>query len=85
MCKLVSKLSKNQASKVKEVGKPREWVKLVYSETPTKVNVKQGYLFDEEDFYRVIGDTSETLVRKVKVISITKKKKVRKYEKRSRI
>ena len=57
------------------MSKPAEWVKLVYSETPTKANVKQGYLFDEGDFYRVIGDASETLVRKNKVISITKRKK----------
>ncbi len=50
------------------------WVKLVYSETPDKANVKQGILFDEGDFFRIVGDTSETLVNKVKVISITKKK-----------
>ena len=55
-----------------------EWVKLVYSETPTKANVKQGYLYEHGDFYKVVGDTSETLVRKGKVISITKK--VKKYE-----
>lgn len=63
--------------------KPTEWVKLVYSETPEKANVKQGYLYDEGDFFRIVGDSSETLVRKVKVISITKKineKKVRNYE-----
>jgi len=58
-----------------------DWVKLVYSETPDKANVKQGFLYDEGDFYRVIGDTSETLVRKIKVISITKRiQKVRKYD-----
>ena len=51
----------------------QEWVKLVYSETPTKANVKQGYLFDEGDFFRVVGDSTETLIRKMKVISITKK------------
>ena len=32
------------------------------------------FLFDEGDFYRVIGDNSETLVKKIKVISITKKR-----------
>ncbi len=65
------------------MSKQAEWVKLVYSETPTKVNVKQGYLFDEDDFYRVVGDASETLVRKSKVISISKrKKKVKKYDKK---
>ena len=57
------------------MSKPAEWVKLVYSETPTKVNVKQGYLFDEDDFYRIVGDASETLVRKNKVISISKRKR----------
>lgn len=62
-----------------------DWVKLVYSETPTKANVKQGFLYDEGDFYRVIGDTSDTLVRKIKVISITKRRqKVRKYDKRTK-
>jgi hypothetical protein len=62
-----------------------EWVKLVYSETPTKANVKQGFLFDEGDFYKIVGDSSETLVRKIKVISITKKtQEVREYEKRAR-
>jgi hypothetical protein len=62
--------------------KTQEWVKLVYSETPTKANVKQGYLFDEGDFFRIVGDSSETLVRKIKVISITKKSnKVRGYGK----
>ena len=50
-----------------------EWVKLVYSETPTKANVKQGYLYEDDLFFRVVGDTSETLVRKDKVISITKR------------
>ncbi len=49
------------------------WVKLIFSETPTKANVKQGYLYDEGDFYRIIGDRSEALVRKSKVISITLK------------
>lgn len=69
-----------------DLSKPAEWVKLVYSETPTKVNVKQGYLFDEDDFYRVVGDASETLVRKNKVISITKrKKKVIRHDKQIRI
>jgi hypothetical protein len=58
------------------------WVKLVYNETPTKVNVKQGYLHDEGDFYKIIGDRSETYVRKGKVISISKKrKKVRSHVK----
>ncbi len=57
-----------------------DWVKLVYNETPTKANVKQGYLYDEGDFFRVIGDNHDTLVRKLNVISITKKtKQVRKY------
>jgi len=71
---------------VLDLSKPAEWVKLVYSETPTKVNVKQGYLFDEDDFYRVVGDASETLVRKNKVISITKrKKKVIRHDKQIRI
>ena len=55
------------------LNKQADWVKLVYSETPTKANVKQGFLFDEGDFFKVVGDTSETLVRKIKVISITKK------------
>lgn len=65
------------------LSKPAEWVKLVYSETPTKVNVKQGYLFDEDDFYRIVGDASETLVRKNKVISITKRiKKVIQHDKK---
>jgi len=50
------------------------WVKLVFNETPQKAIVKQGYLFDEGEFFRVVGDNSETLVRKVKVISITKKR-----------
>ncbi len=69
-----------------DLSKPAEWVKLVYSETPTKVNVKQGYLFEEDDFYRVVGDASETLVRKNKVISITKrKKKVIRHDKQIRI
>ena len=49
------------------------WVKLVFNETPEKAIVKQGYLFDEGEFFRVVGDNSETLIRKVKVISITKK------------
>ena len=51
-----------------------DWVKLVFNETPTKAVVKQGFLFDEGDFYRIVGDNTETLVRKIKVISITKKK-----------
>ncbi len=64
-----------------------EWVKLVYNETPEKANVKQGYLFDEGDFFRVVGDSSETLVRKLKVISITKKAqpRVRNYERKIRL
>jgi hypothetical protein len=62
-----------------QLDKSGDWVKLVYSETPSKANVKQGYLFDEGDFFRIVGDTTETLVRKIKVISITKKK-VRQYE-----
>jgi hypothetical protein len=71
---------------VKQLNEPADWVKLVYSETPTKANVKQGYLFDEGDFYKIVGDSSETLVRKLKVISITKKtQKVREYEKNIRI
>jgi len=52
-----------------------DWVKLVFSETPSKANVKKGYLYDEGDFFRVVGDQSETLVRKSKVISITKNHK----------
>jgi len=52
-----------------------DWVKLVYNETPSKANVKQGFLFDDGDFYRVVGDTSETYVRKLNVISITRKKR----------
>ena len=63
------------------MNKPADWVKLVYSETPSKANVKQGYLFDEGDFYRIVGDSTETMVRKIKVISITKKtSQVSKYE-----
>ncbi|MBN1503410.1 hypothetical protein JW930_07765 [Candidatus Woesearchaeota archaeon] len=54
---------------------PSEWVKLVFNETPTKVNVKQGYLYDEGDFYKVIGDFSVSYVRKSNVISITKKRR----------
>jgi hypothetical protein len=65
------------------VNRPAEWVKLVYSETPTIANVKQGFLYDEGDFFRVVGDTSETLVRKNMVISITKK--VRRHDKTIRI
>jgi hypothetical protein len=67
--------------------KPVEWVKLVYSETPEKANVKQGFLYDEGDFYRIVGDTTETLVRKIKVISITKKtqERVKNYEHKIRI
>ncbi|MFH2020361.1 MAG: hypothetical protein ABIJ34_03040 [archaeon] len=64
------------------MNKSADWVKLVYNETPEKVNVKQGYLYDDGDFFRVIGDTSETLIRKLKVISITKnRKKVMSYAK----
>lgn len=67
--------------------KNAEWVKVVYNETPTKANVKQGFLYDEGDFYRVVGNSSETFVRKIKVISITKKfnkeqNRVRNYENR---
>jgi hypothetical protein len=54
--------------------KQAEWVKLVFNETPSTANVKQGYLFDEGDFYRVVGDNTETLVRKSNVIAITKRK-----------
>ena len=76
----------NKSSKLgaNELNTRPEWVKLVYSETPTKANVKQGYLYDEGDFFKVVGDTTETLVRKLKVISITKKTKqrVRHYENR---
>ncbi|MEM2131577.1 MAG: hypothetical protein QXM96_03420 [Candidatus Woesearchaeota archaeon] len=50
-----------------------QWVKLVYNETPDKVNVKQGFLYDEGDFFKIVGSSSETLVRKNNVISITKK------------
>jgi hypothetical protein len=57
-----------------------DWVKLVFNETPAKAIVKQGYLYDEGDFYRVVGDNTETLVRKVKVISITKRKNEYKTE-----
>jgi len=49
------------------------WVKVVYNETPTKVNIKKGRLFDEGIFYRVVGDRSDSLVRKGNIISITKK------------
>jgi hypothetical protein len=58
------------------MNKQVDWVKLVYNETPETANVKQGYLYDEGDFFRVVGDNAETLVNKVKVISITKKHKV---------
>jgi hypothetical protein len=54
--------------------KQAEWVKLVYNETPQKANVKQGYLYDEGDFFKVIGDNTETLIRKSTIISITKRK-----------
>lgn len=53
-----------------------DWVKLIYNETPDKANIKQGYLFEEGDFYKIIGDDTETLVRKNHVISITKRRKV---------
>jgi hypothetical protein len=54
--------------------KQAEWVKLVYNETPSKANIKQGYLYDEGEFYKVVGDNTETLVRKSNVIAITKRK-----------
>ena len=50
-----------------------DWVKLVYNETPNKSNVKQGYLFEEGEFYRIVGSESESLVRKHNVVSISKK------------
>ena len=59
-----------------------DWVKLIYQETPDRANIKQGYLFDEGDFYKIIGDDTETLVRKFNVISITKKRKVVSHDKR---
>ena len=52
----------------------REWVKIVYSETPRKVNIKQGYLKEDGEFYEVEGDKTITLIRKSCVISISKKK-----------
>ena len=77
-------VSRVKTSKVISKLNGPEWVKLVYSETPTQANVKQGYLFDEGDFFKIVGTQTETLVRKQTVISITKKKfEVKQYDRQS--
>lgn len=49
----------------------QQWKKVVYSESDGQVNVKQGFFSDEGDFVRVVGDHSEALIRKDKIVSIT--------------
>ncbi|MGB9748529.1 MAG: hypothetical protein ACP5OZ_05165 [Candidatus Woesearchaeota archaeon] len=53
--------------------KEKEFVKVVWQETPNSVRVIQGYYFDEGDFIRVKGDYKEVLIRKSRIISIEQK------------
>ena len=49
------------------------WKKVVYEESDGSSAVRQGYFFDEGEFVRVIGDRTESLIKKDKIISITSK------------
>lgn len=49
------------------------WKKVVYEESNGEINVKQGYFSEEGNFVKVVGDHSEALIRKDKIISITSK------------
>ncbi|MDD4878666.1 MAG: hypothetical protein PHO02_06575 [Candidatus Nanoarchaeia archaeon] len=51
----------------------QEWKKVIYEESEGITNIKQGYFSDEGDFIKVVGDHSEALIRKDKIISITGK------------
>ncbi len=53
--------------------KEKEYVKVVWQETPQSVRVIQGQFFDEGEFVRVKGDYKEVLIRKEKIISIEHK------------
>ena len=49
------------------------WKKVVFEEPDGSVGVRQGYFYDEDDFVRVVGDRTECLIRKSKIVSITSK------------
>ncbi|MGB9748532.1 MAG: hypothetical protein ACP5OZ_05180 [Candidatus Woesearchaeota archaeon] len=55
--------------------KEKEFVKVVWQETPNSVRVIQGYYSNEGDFIRVKGDYKEVLIKKDTIISIEKKQK----------
>ncbi|MEM2121917.1 MAG: hypothetical protein QXU20_04645 [Candidatus Woesearchaeota archaeon] len=55
--------------------KDKDFVKVVWQETPNSVRVIQGYYFDEGEFVRVKGDYKEVLIKKDWIISIEKKLK----------
>ncbi len=51
-----------------------QWVKVVYEESNGKTSVKQGFLAEEENFIRIVGDQTEALIRRDKIISVTNKR-----------
>ena len=51
------------------------WVKIVYKENDTDVRVKQGFLTDEGNFYKIVGDFKTTFINKNFVIMIEVKNK----------
>ena len=53
------------------INKQAQWKKIVYDEGNGSVVVRQGYYSEEGDFVRVVGDKTNSLIRKDKVISIT--------------
>lgn len=51
----------------------KDWKKVVFEEADGQINIRQGYFSDEGEFIRLIGDHTESLIRKDKIISITGK------------
>lgn len=54
--------------------KKAHWKKVTYEDGDGKISVKQGYFFDEGDFVKLIGDYTEALIRREKIISVTSKR-----------
>lgn len=52
----------------------QEWAKVLYEDANGKTGIKQGYLLEEGNFFRITGDNSETLIRKDKITTIIRKR-----------
>ena len=50
------------------------WKKVVYEEPNGTVGVRQGFFFDDGEYVKIIGDRTESLIRKNRIISITSKR-----------